>query len=490
MSKSKSARLAEIDANIQACMREMDGLGVGTELGMQIGLGTLPFPEVDIIEPGVSVGGGRVMKIMPPDRRSAAAVAVPIGGAKTAERTDADKKAAAIREAKKAKLDKEIADGKKAWDAATKYLVADGDYSGPGKSVVINGYHVPIDYSNVIDALTDVEKAHRDVMGMKAFTNWCSQMSEKFKITDITIQSIDMFGSRVGFVKFKATVYDSAYKLIPSIVFMRGGAVAMLPVYIVEGDKGTKKKYTVLTKQARVPAGIADFLEIPAGMMDNDDNFAGVASKEIAEELGLVIPARHLFDLTSVVLNPEFPGMYPSAGGCDEFLRFFLYEHPIKEAEFLVLKQDLEERVLGNASEGESITLRIVELDQLIYTAPDMKALSALALYAEFDKKRQAFVEQYRDDTQKVSDGLALEFDRYHNIGPEFERKKAAFVKQNKADPSKEEAALEKRFIAEHNSETEEAKNAFVVTNKANADVVARGLTEAFKQTFKVSSSD
>jgi hypothetical protein len=119
-----------------------------------------------------------------------------------------------------------------------------------------------------------------------------------------------------------------------------------------------------------------------------------------------------------------------------------------------------------------------------------MKALSALALYAEFDKKRQAFVEQYRDDTQKVSDGLALEFDRYHNIGPEFERKKAAYVKNNRTDPSKEEAVLEKRFIAEHNTGIEGAKNEFVVTNKANPDVVARGLTEAFKQTFKVSSGD
>lgn len=29
MNKSKSARLAEIDANIQACMRELDGLRAG-----------------------------------------------------------------------------------------------------------------------------------------------------------------------------------------------------------------------------------------------------------------------------------------------------------------------------------------------------------------------------------------------------------------------------------------------------------------------------
>jgi hypothetical protein len=182
--------------------------------------------------------------------------------------------------------------------------------------------------------------------------------------------------------------------------------------------------------------------------------------------------------------------MYPSAGGCDEFLRFFLYEHPIKEAEFLALKQDLENRVLGNAAEGESITLRIVELDQLIYTAPDMKALSALALYAEFDKKRQEFVERYRGDTKTVSDGLALEFDRYHNIGPEFESKKAAYVKKHKTDPAKEEAALEKQFIAEHNSGTDDAKNAFVATSRADMDAVARGLTEAFKKTFKVSSRE
>lgn len=54
--------------------------------------------------------------------------------------------------------------------------------------------------------------------------------------------------------------------------------------------------------------------EIPAGMIDEDGNFKGVAAKELEEETGIKIELKELVDLGSI---------FPSSGGCDE--EIFLY---------------------------------------------------------------------------------------------------------------------------------------------------------------------
>jgi hypothetical protein len=48
--------------------------------------------------------------------------------------------------------------------------------------------------------------------------------------------------------------------VVPGIVFMRGGAVSILPILTCGGDT-----FVLLCRQARVPAGFAAFPEIPAG---------------------------------------------------------------------------------------------------------------------------------------------------------------------------------------------------------------------------------
>jgi hypothetical protein len=92
-------------------------------------------------------------------------------------------------------------------------------------------------------------------------------------VVQIHIQSVDMFGPRVGFVKLRSesqvlvasqdadgshpTVID-----VPGIVFMRGGSVGVLIILACEGEE-----YTILTYQARVPAADHNLPEIPAGML-------------------------------------------------------------------------------------------------------------------------------------------------------------------------------------------------------------------------------
>ena len=193
-----------------------------------------------------------------------------------------------------------------------------------------------------------------------------------FNIRTVHIQSVDMFGPKVGFIKLKADVVDAEGRPLPGIVFMRGGSVAILPVFICDGEE-----FAVLTVQPRFAIGKFDFVEIPAGMLDGSGDFAGVAAKELHEELGLSINSEELIDLSAFVGNPH--GFYPSPGGCDEVIRIFALERNVTRLEL----DKMTGRCTGILSEGEQITLAIAPLNNLCMST-DAKAIIAYALYKKF----------------------------------------------------------------------------------------------------------
>jgi ADP-sugar diphosphatase len=207
----------------------------------------------------------------------------------------------------------------------------------------------------------------------KQFQDWLAIVNrERFVIRSIHFQSLDMFGkTKVGFIKFKADVVDSTGKTLSGIVFMRGGSVGILTIFICEG-----KLYAVMTRQPRFPTGSFEFMEVPAGMLDGSGNFAGVAAKELHEELGIVIAEADLFDLTAAAGNPG--GIYLSPGGSEETIRLFLYEKEVTRAEM----DAMQGRLGGCIEEGEQITLEIIPFDDLV-KIPDAKTLAAYALYLE-----------------------------------------------------------------------------------------------------------
>lgn len=57
-------------------------------------------------------------------------------------------------------------------------------------------------------------------------------------------------------------------------------------------------------------------------MMDEDGHFEGVVKKELEEETGITIDDKKLEYLTSI---------HPSAGGCDEYVKLFLYKCEMDE---------------------------------------------------------------------------------------------------------------------------------------------------------------
>lgn len=207
--------------------------------------------------------------------------------------------------------------------------------------------------------------------GILALDNRCC-------LKKVLIQSVDMFGERVGFLKFKAEVVDKATgSKLPGIVFARGGAVAILMVLECDGES-----YAVLTEQARVPIG-RTILELPAGMLDDDSgDFIGTAAREVKEEIGIHISSGDLINLTAFLDPSTGNKMFPSPGGCDEEISLLFYGGHVKKE----VVEALHGRETGLRSEGELIRVHIVPYKTLWRVTADSKALAAIAIY-EMAKK-------------------------------------------------------------------------------------------------------
>lgn len=191
--------------------------------------------------------------------------------------------------------------------------------------------------------------------------------------------------------------------------------VVLIPDDVQSADADAlDEAYVLLTVQPRIPTGSLGFVELPAGMIDGDSNFAGVAAKEIEEELGLVIKQTELTCLTDKVgeirrarnaakeaggsstTKPDAAksenitfAMYPSAGGCDEYIKIFSHERRVPRSTL----NEWEGKYGGLRDEGEMITLKVVPMSDLwLEGAMDSKALAAVALYSKVKQweKQQA----------------------------------------------------------------------------------------------------
>lgn len=211
-----------------------------------------------------------------------------------------------------------------------------------------------------------------------AFVSWLATMdTQKFTIRGVHIQSLDVWpNGRVGFIKFKADVVDKAEKFVPGIVFMRGGSVGVLTVLSCGG-----KRHALMVVQPRVPTGRFDFVEIPAGMLDESGCFATVgAAKELEQEAGIKIRTEDLTDLSAFAGHTH--GHFPSPGGSDETIRLFLYEKEVTQDELSAL----EGKCTGVHEEGEQITLKIMDVDDL-WRVADGKTCVAYLLYQKYLQK-------------------------------------------------------------------------------------------------------
>ncbi|KAK4449201.1 putative nudix domain-protein [Podospora aff. communis PSN243] len=217
-----------------------------------------------------------------------------------------------------------------------------------------------------------------------------------YSLRSVTIQSYDLFGKRIGFLKLTSTVSTPDGESLPGAVFLRGASVAMLVMLIPDdAPPDTEERYVLLTVQPRIAAGSLEFVELPAGMVDEEDAFAGTAAKEIKEELGMEIHKSELKNLSDLAAGVESGGggdgeektlgdgnlprgVFPSPGACDEFIPIFAHERRVPREQL----GEWTGKLTGLREEGEKITLKLVRLQDVWKEASrDGKTLAALALW-------------------------------------------------------------------------------------------------------------
>lgn len=200
------------------------------------------------------------------------------------------------------------------------------------------------------------------ILQFKPFLQWQKEISNTdLQINSIEIQDLDYFHTRIGFLKFRADCRFEDGTSLPGIVFSRGESVAIFLII-----KTPTTKYVVLVEQMRVPVG-KTLLELPAGMIDDDNCIKSVALKELEEECGITIEMDQLTKLSRLC---------PSPGGCDEFMTIYSSEIEKSNEECL----EINNRLGGLRQDGERIKLKLTSFDEL-YGCESMPILAALALY-------------------------------------------------------------------------------------------------------------
>ena len=209
------------------------------------------------------------------------------------------------------------------------------------------------------------------------FIDWTRTIEQNGNIIveAIHIQSLDYFGKRVGILKMLVTARLSHNQIpLPGIVILKGGGVSVLVVLECEGVE-----YVVTCVQPRLPLGDDGFTELPAGLLDDQDDFAGACARELEEEAGISIKKHDLLDMTQEIYGRDTKGVYMLPGSNDTFIRLFLYRKSVNK-DYI---DKLQNKITGLISEGEQIMLRVNRLSDLPRLCNDGKTLSALALYRE-----------------------------------------------------------------------------------------------------------
>ena len=210
------------------------------------------------------------------------------------------------------------------------------------------------------------------VLTCQKFLDWTERI-EKYvdvEVNAIDIRDVFMFGPNVGFI---VMLVDCKSKKtgqhLPGYVMLRGDAVAILTIV---KNTDTSELFLILTRQQRLPVGMM-IDEIPAGMMDEEQNIKSVALKELEEETGL--------NHKKAQIQYEHLGKFiPSAGGCDEKLHCGYILFTMSSAEV----ENLHNQLHGEVGTIESIRLQIIPFTMTaVIGTLDSKCMCACLMFLE-----------------------------------------------------------------------------------------------------------
>lgn len=131
------------------------------------------------------------------------------------------------------------------------------------------------------------------------------------------------------------------------IVFFRSDAEAVL---IEVEDTKTGRKYIILVEQIRIPAG-GKMLEIPAGSLEENEDFLENAVREVQEEVGINVAVNQLIPLGVYYFSP---------GACNERIGLFYCKIRLSPDKIMSLKN----RLAGLREHGENITVKLVPVEE------------------------------------------------------------------------------------------------------------------------------
>lgn len=231
------------------------------------------------------------------------------------------------------------------------------------------------------------------VLGSTKFTNWLDNTIKSGMIYDIykiIIEDVDLFAApckneegklvcyyknkdkmvkgvpNIGFIKMHVMTKSKS----PGIVLLRGDAVGFLLYYKTDNNEIK----TILTHQDRVPTG-KKLYEIPAGMLDGSTNYLNKIAAELKEEVGVTLNKKELYKNKIDVKYGDNEFFYTSQGLLEEKLKLCTIEITDSDAIKEIEEYASSGKNLGNTEEGESLTLKIVPLDDLPYWCDDLKSL-------------------------------------------------------------------------------------------------------------------
>lgn len=237
------------------------------------------------------------------------------------------------------------------------------------------------------------------LLAFPAFRNWLATLKKSlarqkfsthafnrqpYHLRVIEIQSCDRIPrGAVLFVKLNAIIQNQLGNRLPGIVMLRGGSVAVL--MIMRPADAPDERYVIMTEQARIGAGSLQFKEIPSGMIDTSDSFAGVAAREIEEEIGIRLRTSELINMTQAAMMTGtsqdkilMDAIYLSPSSSDEFISIFYWDKVVGRLEMEMLRDKLK----ANAPQVEYLRVVLEPYEVLLQEgARDPKTLAAWSLY-------------------------------------------------------------------------------------------------------------
>lgn len=205
------------------------------------------------------------------------------------------------------------------------------------------------------------------------FMNWLDTVDPSWIIHSIEFQSVDrtLTSGRILFIKIKVDVEHAEGRMPNMVVLIRSNAVAALTVLTCED-----KQYVLLVDQPRIPTGHI-ISEAVAGLMDGEADPRAVILRELEEEAHAV--TRLGITLDNVISLSDKP-FYLSPGVLTESVYPFLVEHEVDRST-LETYQGIKR---GLVEEYESITVRIVELEEVAAQCNNAITLAMLHLYDRY----------------------------------------------------------------------------------------------------------